>query len=674
MGNQINTEKEWPSTPDIATLQQMHEPYLMVTKVLRDGAGKNRAAESIINGGQNLDADAIMAIQDHLMNTRIYPNGGPGLYEFEVTDKGSTAKVAWKTRLGHPTEGQAGAVAVGATPRVPMTASGQPLPGVSPIMPVRAPAAVAAPGRVSNVPLSSDSEDLGNGLIYNSKFKILTYPDGQVFEWQPGKPLPHTLRQDTPLMATPLGASMFGQSPAVVPPNPELAELRQQIVQAQEAMKRAQEEAATERRAREIASLEARHKEELAAIRETSEKQLAELKEMVKAQAARPAENPELIELRHQLEEQKREAATQRDLALRNDMDRKLEMALAAVREATANKESPFITTLTSMLRDQGSQSQEAIRTIRELFGSQLAGLQAQIFTPEKMLAISEKIGGGGALAGLNEKVVGLIGNVIEMATRLQGGGDSSSWIDVVQNAVAQIGTAATNFAQAKAKSDIAKAQATAVTATAQARAAEAHAGRGRPAIASVAGAAPAAGPAKTAEESARDALAKQMGLDKPAAPVPVAAPMAAPPEAQPRKRKKEAAPAPAVSAVPPESLLKNATVEELRETFGEVEDEEFFGAFLPKIEELRQAFEQEQIEPEDAADAIQQAKPFIVALIEQAQRTKTSVPLAVDMLGHGKFEFLFERMLPEADEDFCQAAAEALRAKVAEERAQAAE
>jgi hypothetical protein len=666
MGNQINLEKEWPSTPDIATLQQMHEPYLMVTKVLQDGTGKSRKAELIINGGQNIDADAILAIQDHLTNTRVYPNGGPGLYEFEVTDKGSTAKVTWKTRLGNPTDGQAGAAASTA-PRVPMTASGQPLPGVSPATPPRAVAAVAAPGRVSNVPLSSDSEDLGNGLIYNSKFKILTYPDGQVFEWQPGKPLPHTLRQDTPPAATPLGVSMFGQAPAIVPPNPELAELRQQIVQANEAVKRAQEEATKERQARELALLEARHKEELAAIREASEKQLAELKEMVKAQAARPAENPELVELRHQLEEQKREAAAQRDLALRNDMDRKLEAVLASVREATANKESPVVTLLTGILRDQGSQSQESIRTIRELFGAQLAGLQTQTLTPEKIMALAEKLGGGGALAGLNEKVVGLIGNLIEMATRLQGGGDSSSWIDVVQNAVAQIGTAATNFSQAKAKADIAKAQAAAVAATAQARAAEAQAGkRAAPAIAPVAGAGTAP---KTADEADRDALAKQMGLDKPVPPAP-----AAPPAAAPTGKRKKPAAAPAPAVVPPESMIKNATVEDLRETFGEVTDEEFFGAFLPKIEELREAFEQDQIEPEDAVEALYQARPFIVALVEQAQASKTSVPLAVDMLGHGKFEYLFERMIPEADEEFCHSAAELMRARRAEEKAQAAE
>jgi len=554
-----------------------------------------------------------------------------------------------------------------------MTASGQPLPGVSPVTPIRPPNAVAAPARAVPAPLSADSEDLGNGLVYNSKYHILTYPDGQVFEWSPGKPMPHTLRPEAP--ATPLGASMFPGSPVAVPPNPELAELRQQIAQAQEAVRRAQEEAATERRARELATLEARHKEELAAIRETSEKQLAELKEMVKANAARPAENPELVELRHQLEEQKREAAMQRDLALRNDMDRKLEAVLSSVREATANKESPFITTLTSILRDQGSQSRDAIQTIRDLFGAQIAGLQTQAMTPEKIMALAEKLGGsGGVLGGLNEKVVGLIGNLIEMATRLQGGGESSSWIDVVQNAVAQIGTAATNFSQAKAKAEIARAQAAAVTATANARAAEAHAGR-RPAIAPVAAPSASAGPPKTPEESARDELARKMGLDKPApaAPAaPVAAPMAAPPEVPSRKRKRASTPEP--QAEPPESMIKNATVADLRETFGEVEDEEFFGAFWPKIEELRAAFEQEQIEPEDAADVIQQAKPFIVALIEQAQRTKTSVPLAVDMLGHGKFEYLFERMIPEAEEDFCQAAAEALRAKIAEERAQAAE
>jgi len=39
-------------------------------------------------------------------------------------------------------------------------------------------------------------------------------------------------------------------------------------------------------------------------------------------------------------------------------------------------------------------------------------------------------------------------------------------------------------------------------------------------------------------------------------------------------------------------------------------------------------------------------------------------------MLGYGKFEYLFERILPTAGELFWKQAAEALRAKVAAERA----
>ena len=139
MSNQINTDQQnYPDKPDITVLQQMHDPLIQVTKILQEGSGKNRKSVNVINGGRNLDLDGILALQDQLLDVKTFAKGGPGLYEFDVTDKGSAAKVFWRVRLGGGSDDPS-APAVGGPMRMPVTASGAPLGGATPVGPPRAP-------------------------------------------------------------------------------------------------------------------------------------------------------------------------------------------------------------------------------------------------------------------------------------------------------------------------------------------------------------------------------------------------------------------------------------------------------------------------------------------------------------------------------------------------------
>lgn len=674
MTNQIPPDAQnYPDKPDITTLQGMHDPLIQVTKILQDGSGKNRKSTNVINGGTGLGFKDILALQDQLLDTKIFPKGGPGLYEFDVTDQGSGAKAFWRVRLGGNEDG---APMTGVL-RIPTTASGQPL-GAGPLAVPRGPAAPAA--FRSPAPLSPESEDLGNGLIYNSKFHLLTYPDGSVYKWSPDQALPHLAAQATAQQAAaPVGASMFGASP-VGAPNPEVAELRAALAGVQTVLAKTQEEAREAQRQRELADERARHEKELVLLREAGDKQIVELREMMKALATKPAEDPRVAVLEAERRERAlADAQRDREAATRAEMDRKFDALTSSLRELGSNKTEPMVTLLTTIMAQQTSQAQENLRVLKESGNAALATAQQSALTPERHMAMMREMremseSGGASI--INEKMLAVFSNMLDMVTRFnqsQSAGEGVNWMDVIREVVDKGGMAVNRFAEVqarKASAATAQANAEAVKATAATRIAEANA-RGRaPAPAVLA---PAA--AKTAAEQGRDALAAAMdkadGVSKPSAPSVPTASAAADGGATVtsitpgRKRK-------AVPAAPAKNPIKDATPAELHEAFDEVGDAEFFGPFFETIEEkLRAPFTEDptQIVPDDVAQYIFEARPFFVQVLKESGGRP---PLAIEMLGHGKFEYLFERMLPAADTAFWKAAAVALVAKVAAERAAA--
>jgi hypothetical protein len=666
MSNQIQPDAQnYPDKPDIATLQQMHDPLIQVTKILQDGTGKNRKSALIINGGTGLGFKDILALQDRLLDTKTFPKGGPGLYEFDVTDQGSGAKSFWRVRLG----GSDDSAPMAGELRIPMTASGQPLGSAGPA-PARGVAAL--PTFRSPAPLSPESEDLGNGLIYNSKFHLLTYPDGSVYKWSPDQPLPHLAAQASAQQAsTPVGASVFGGASPVGAPNPEVAELRAALTGVQTVLAKTQEEAREAQRQRELADERARHEKELVLLREAGEKQINELRDMMKALAAKPAEDPRIAALEAERRERTLlDAQRDREAATRAEMDRKFDALTASLRELGSNKTEPMVTLLTTIMAQQTAQSQENLRLLKESGSAALATAQQSALTPERHMAMLREIREMSENSGssiINEKMLAVFSNMLDMVTRFNQSQNSgeSTWMDLAREALDKGGTMVSKFAEVsarKAAAVTAQAQSTAVQAASAARVAEANARRLPPAPA--APGAPAA--AKSATEQERDALAAAMDKADGVKPAATTAADGGATVTPIKKGRKGAAP-----AVPTVNPVVNATVEELRGIFGEIADAEFFGSTMELIENLRKGYAEDpnSVAPDDVAQYVFDAK---AQLQEIVRASKGKPPVALEMLGYGKFEYLFERMLPDADEAFWTDAATALRAKVAAERAAA--
>ena len=99
-GNQISiVETGVPNGPDIAVLQQMQDPLVMVHKII-PRSGNKRESSLVVNSKTGLSMKQILKLQDEVIDTKKYPDGGLGLYRFEVTDQQSTAKIYWETRIG----------------------------------------------------------------------------------------------------------------------------------------------------------------------------------------------------------------------------------------------------------------------------------------------------------------------------------------------------------------------------------------------------------------------------------------------------------------------------------------------------------------------------------------------------------------------------------------------
>jgi hypothetical protein len=685
MSNAINPETSFPSTPDISALHTMHQPIVMVTKVLQEGAGAKRKDLLVINGGKNMEVDQILALQDSLPDTSIFKNGGPGLYHFEVTDKGSAAKVTWRVRLGAMEEDPATVAQAQAQPQLPMRmptdVSGRPI-GSAPARPVLAPMAPAAPP-----PSSPSIEHLGNGYYYHTMLKTLTDPLGRIYPWSPGQPLPTDLNTASPMTAL----ASAPTAPAATPfpgANPEVTELRNQLTAMQSALAKSEDQRREELRQRELEQERVNHEKQLAQIRDASERQLGELREMIKAMQQRPEVDPETARLRQEIESLRH--ANEASMS-----DRKFEALAGAIRDlAVANNTrgpDPMIATLTQLMQQQGSAANEQIRTLREIFSSQLSAAQMTAMTPDKLLSVvhdlTERMNGG-VNGVLNEKVTSALGGLLDLALRFQqaqgGGNDNGSpWIGVIERLVDQGGQAVSMIAQAtarKANAETAKANATAIQAKAQVELSRQRPGTAAPAL-------PASRPAQAAADEAtppatledgRAALAAAMDRGSQAKPKPEAQVIPLPTATAAADAPAAASAAPAAAAAPTAkrrgrrpgvSPLANVTIEELRETFNQVEDETFFGPFMPYIAGFRDDYAKapQNFSADDVATSLFDAQPFFTQILTEG-KTKTP-PIALDLLVHGQYAYIFERILPEVGEAFWKEAAELFGVKMAAAR-----
>jgi hypothetical protein len=603
-GNVISmVETGIPAAPDVAALNAMTSPMVMVHKII-PRPGSKRESQMIVNAmsGPKVKTKTILALQDQIADVTKYPDGGPGLYHFEVTDEGSTAKVVWETRIGGS--------------RTEEELAPQPA-GVAP------PRAAVVAATNAALPMSPESENLGNGFVYNSKYGILATPDGRMVPWRPGSPLPdlNPVPQAPPAPnSTPLAFQLPNQPQAV---SPEVIELRAQNTAIQNELAKTREEARERDRQQELARIQAEHARQLAELREAQDKQMAEMRELVKSATSKPAVDPEVVEMRRRLE-----LRDQQD-AMRSEMAAKMATLEAAVRAASENRgPDPLITVFTQLLSQQASSSSENMRLMREASAAQVALASSSSEKLTDLLQRQLEQSKDSGMSVLNEKAVGVIGSLMELAARVNGvasGGSGTDWMAVINTLADKAGTglaAWSNMRAREAAAETAKANATVV----QTQAAERRRLHSIP---------------------AQEAPPAQAAADAPAAPVAPVAP---------------AAPA----ASEPADPLRVASRAELHAAFGKIEDAQFFGPFFESVADLRQRFAKNPSEfsADDVAGLIMEARGFIV---EAAQKTGV-LPIAAELLGKGQYDYLFERMLPELNQGFWHEASVALKAKVAAE------
>jgi hypothetical protein len=666
MGNQIQVvDTSIKSQPDLTVLKTMAKPVVVVYKLLVDSAGVRKPGKDqlVVNHVSDMTINDIIALQDDLPDTRKHAKGGPGTYRFEVTDQETSAKETWQIRLG-----------IGGEPGTPdpnridrpggaNTTAVIPPAAASQVRPAATPAA--------SVPISSDIENLGNGFMYHSKFRILTLPDGRIVRWDPSQLLPDLtlpVAPPTPPASTAPATVLAPPSPAL---SPELIELRtRNDALAAELAKVRDEDRERSRR------------EEIAALRVAHEKQItdlaAQMHEFTERVTATPKEDPRIANLERQLADRERDATRDREMAaLRTDMAAQIANLANSIREGQANRgPDPMMMGLLDYLK------------------TQLANAQSSVLTPEKMLSLqrdlTERLKDSTA-SPLNEKMVGLMGGLLDMTLRfreasanLEGrGGGGIDWSSILQTVVERGGTAVAQISQAisrKAQAETARANAATVTAQRDMRVLEVR----KAMTAAPSEPAPVVEATRAAEpsspsEAARDALAAQMF--KPVAPeavpiapaAPVATPVATAPATSPaaageRKRGRKA---PAATAKEVE-VFRALPIEKIREHFGTKSDEEFFGGFLEAVSELRTALKGEEddtepLSPDDVAQYVLDAREYLKEAIEQ---NGGKPPLVADFLVHARYDYLFERLVPEAGAQFWREAAEALQAKRAAEKA----
>lgn len=621
-----------PAAPNISALQAMQAPVVMVHKIIPAQRGNGRQMQLVVNGAKKLKAPQILELQDAIVDLNRYPTGGPGFYRFEVSDGASPAKEFWETRLGSTDFEDGAAVAA--------PASTQP----------SAPATPAKPAD-PNIPPAPETVSLGNGFVYNPRFRLLTLPDGRILQWEQSQPLPdltpNFARFAPPAPATPLGASMFGG------PSPEVETLRTELAQMKDA---AREQTARQREA----DLREEHRKQIEALTARTEALIEKM--------SKPAEDPRMAALERQLEEQRRQEG------LRSEFNAKIDALTTIVRESQANRADPMVNTLTALMTQQQAAARDNLSLIRETLTAQLGSAQATALTPDKMLTMLDRFKDSSSSL-LNGKVVEVLSGVLDVAMKfrqgeaaLNGGGGGTNWMEVLERLADRASGAVQAMGQAKAQ------QAAAETARANVETVRIQHQRERESRLLPARSAPPAPPASEPAkpltgEAARDALAEQM-FGKPVAPT-------APPQlAVVPEPSAVSNPEPAAPVTPPpraarpdkKNPLARMPVAQLRELYKDVNDEGFFGPFLEVVQQLRDALQADpnSVSPDDVAGYVLEARPQIVAAVQSTGVT----PIVVQMLANNRFEFMFERMAPEAGEAYWTAAATALRAKVAAEKA----
>jgi hypothetical protein len=580
-------------SPDISILKAMETPIVIVTKI--SPTGKKGTNRMVINGQKDLKWEEILALHDQLPLGTI-PNTGPGLYKFEVTDRDTTSKHSWQIRLGNDTS-ETSVPELGRTNLLGASAA--------------VAAAVAAPQR-----LPSDAQPLGNGWVYHPSAELLAAPDGSLYKWSKGMPLPAaaTMAVQPPTIINQPASTPFG----TVPSNPEMENMRQMLAATQASL--------AEAKARE---LEVQHQREIREMQDSFQKAIADnnarVEKLIETLAA-PRSDSRVEEMERRLAEKERMDALRAEMKAQNDVVKAQNEAALRLIEVNQNKgPDPMIGVLTTMLADQRHSAEESIRAMRDLAAQERAAAKDTALTPERLFTMIEKVTSltkddskadvvGKVLSGFDMLMDRLM-KVSQMEREL-GGGGGPDWLAVIREVGNRAGSAFQMYQEAKAR------EANAVAATATADIVKARA-----AIAASRAAGPRPAPALA-----------------PAAPRPAAAPGAAAGVAPPSPAALAGtAAAPAGKAKKRVTFVdfEKAKTSELRALFKGEQDEMFFGKFLEYVQQLRDAVAARSgnAPAEEIANFVLEARALI--------KPNEPLPHAVELLGYGQHEYLMERILP---------------------------
>jgi hypothetical protein len=459
MANQVVTvvETQLPSDPDLAQLSQMQAPIVMVHKITK-GEKNRENTQLVINGLTGMSMADILKLQDTLPSGQLYPNSGPGIYRFSVTDAESAAKCSWQTRLG-------GAVIDNPAPGLPALPASTALPFGT------VPTAASVQPHQLQVPMSATARPIGNGYYYDEALGLLTAPDGSIHAWRKGQPLPGLVTTSTG--ATSVSALAGPGVPFFTQASPELEMTKQALAETRRALEEAQRQREQER------------------AETARQKEITELRDSIKALAsqlsARPAENAELAELKRRLESRDQLEA------IRSESKAQIDAVLALVREQSSNRGiDPVITVITSMMQQGQQASQETLRMVRETAGAERQTLMTVL---DRQAAMAEKAAANNPLekvGSILDVLVERFGRVMQIEREFGGSGGGTDWVGLIKEAVGKAGSAVEMYQQAKAQ----EARATEATAKAQIATAQASVSRDRALVALKGGKAPGAAPA----------------------------------------------------------------------------------------------------------------------------------------------------------------------------------
>ena len=629
----LDPNRQIKAMPDVAKIQAMSPERVFM--VARGFNPSPRATKTMVF--QKAGAFPISEILD--LQQSIPAKNGSGIYHFQISDTVSPESDEWQIKIGQDFEVQ-GAAPVGNSP----------------------------------LPANVELVHVGSGISYRPSLGGFVTPKG-LFQWSgPPDPYPPEVNEQmaaasaaAAISTTPMQPGFAMPVPAAVPDvvQRELETLREQV-------------------------RESRQRAETQSLLSTFSRMIEDSNKRIDLLAAKLTEKPTgpsaaEIALEKRAEQAEREAAEAKREQAQRDREASAEARFQQViQQLAANRApDPMMAMLVEVLRDQKTSGNEALRALTESSRSQIETVRqnAQMLVdavgktttpPEKIFEMLGKLtessrGGSREMGELFGMLTNGYKQLLELKIASEGAGQESMWPGLIRDMAGKLGAAAEHFSEYKAAQAEAEARRLAAVQAEQQRRAQAarRLPPQKPAVASV--------PERPSEPPREPP--RLVTLPMVVEPPPPREAIAPPAEPAPSMAADE--PVPVVEPPPPSQDatragkrgkksrekqiedLQTATLEEMRAAFGGHSDKEMFGLFMGKVQELRETL------PKYGPDEV---AIFILTAPKWLEQHKIDPPLGMTFLGVGQFEYLVDRLIPAATEEFREGVAVAIRAQLASE------